>query len=357
MGAALIALATPAELLPDPDFDPLAVELLEDDQLDRLPFGVIALSGGGLVLRYNLAEARFARLDRRQVIGKPFYTRIAPCTATPGFQGHLDRFLHEETAAITSFEYTFDFKFGAQQVRIEAVRGQQNAAVYLLVNRVASLPVRPAGVAFAPAPLQAELAPDEAGAGVVRDAQGQRAVTLGPPFFAAMRTAWDRVAPRGWPLFCGEWGLQWGRLVAIDLEAEASVQFDKSLRALPMRSMVELLSGHLERSGLGKLTADFSSAERGAIVLQVDRSALAEAVGTSDTPRCQLLGGLLRGVFNHLSRRLLTVREVSCAAQGHPCCTFALVSQARAPAFDAALAQPGADLAAALKSMRGSPRG
>jgi photoactive yellow protein len=351
----MVSLATPEEPGLEPVFNPLAVEGLTDEELDRLPFGVIALSGAGLVLRYNLAEARFARLDRRQVIGQPFYVRIAPCTATAGFQGRVDRFLRDEAAKVTSFDYVFDFKFGAQQVHIEAVRGEQNAAVYLLVNRVATLPLRPPEVALAPAPLQAELAQGEAQAGVVRDAQGQRQVQVGPTFFASLRTAWDRMAPRGWALFCGEWGLQWGRLLVVDLEAEASVKHDRSLRDLPMQRMVDMLAGHLRDAGLGVLTADFSAAKQGAIVLRVERSALAEAVGASDVPRCQLLGGALRGVFNHLSRRLLAVREVSCAAQGHPHCTFALVSQPRLKALDEALAQLGNDLPAAIARLQSQP--
>lgn len=91
------------------------VTTLSDAELDALPFGVICLDREGRVLRYNLAEARMARLDRAQVVGKHFFRRIAPCTATPEFEGRVQAFF-AGSQPLERFSYLFDFKFGAQQV-------------------------------------------------------------------------------------------------------------------------------------------------------------------------------------------------------------------------------------------------
>ena len=58
--------------------DALRVPEMSDAELDALPFGVICLDKTGTVIRYNVAEARLARLDRSQVVGKNFFRTIAP---------------------------------------------------------------------------------------------------------------------------------------------------------------------------------------------------------------------------------------------------------------------------------------
>lgn len=71
----------------DASVDIFALDGYDDAQLDDLRFGVICLDAQGTILRYNLAEARLARLDRSKVVGRDFFRRIAPCTATPEFEG------------------------------------------------------------------------------------------------------------------------------------------------------------------------------------------------------------------------------------------------------------------------------
>ena len=341
------------ERLPDEDllerFDPLKPDQCSDETLDRQQFGILCLDAGGKVLRYNLAEARFARLDRSTVLGKRFFGQVAPCTATPQFEGRFKEFV-PGAAPTLRFPYVFDFKFGAQSVEIELVRGTPNR-FYLYVNRRTFLPVRKE--AFRPAPTQAELAPAEAQQGISRDAREQRSVAVAAPFFAAMRSTWDRVAPRGWPVFCAEWGLKWGRLAVVDLETEALEKLDKTLRELPMRAVMELVSGWLSRQGWGALGADFSASRQGAFVITLQRNALAESIGFSEVPRCHLFAGLFRALFSHLSDKLLAVREVCCASQGHARCAFVVASLSRQAALDAACAQSD-DVDTVLKLFAGA---
>ena len=333
----MIALTTPPEAALDAPFDPLRADERSDDELDQLPFGLICLDAAGRIIRYNLAEARFARLDRATVLGKTFFGQVAPCTARPEFQGRFQQFVKPgNTAPTDRWKYIFDFKFGAQEVDIELVRGGMVNRYYLLVNRQKFLPVREKP--FRPAPSQADLAPGEAESGVARDSAEQRSVQVSPAFFASMRATWDKVAPQGWPLFCVEWGQRWGRNAVVDLETEALESLERTLRELPMKTVIGRLAEYLSRQGWGQLEADFSSAKQGVFVLTLNRSALAEAVGFSETPRCHLFSGFLRAVFCHLANKLLVVREVSCAAQGHARCSFVVASVERRAALEAALA-------------------
>ena len=78
---------------PAPPFDPSRIDALPDADLDALPFGVICVDRTGRILRYNLAESRLARLDRRQVLGRNFFRTVAPCTQTPAFEGRFRLFV------------------------------------------------------------------------------------------------------------------------------------------------------------------------------------------------------------------------------------------------------------------------
>ena len=77
----------PPLALSDTNVDLTNLDRYDDAALDDLPFGVICLDAAGTILRYNLAEARLARLDRSKVLGRGFFRDIAPCTATPEFKG------------------------------------------------------------------------------------------------------------------------------------------------------------------------------------------------------------------------------------------------------------------------------
>ena len=347
----MIEIASVPEQESPPAFDPLRADAHSDDDLDQQPFGIIGLDAGGKILRYNLAEARFARLDRATVLGKTFFGQVAPCTATPEFEGRFRAFV-AGAAPTLRFSYLFDFKFGAQQVEIELVRGQPGR-FYLLVNRRQFLPVR--DEPFRPAPTQAELAPGEADRGVSRDASQQRTVSVTPPFFEAMRATWDRVAPKGWALFCSEWGLKWGRLAVIDLETEALERLDRTLREVPMRTVMEMVGAFLSRQGWGQVSADFAAARRGAFVIYLQRGAFAESVGFSEVPRCHLFAGFFRALFSHLSDKLLAVREVGCAAQGHPRCSFVVVGLSRRAALEEAIVAGDGDADAVLRLVLGEP--
>lgn len=333
-----------------------AIESYDDAQLDELPFGVICLDARGTILKYNLAEARLARLDRSRVLGKNFFRQIAPCTATPDFEGRFREFLAGVERRI-AFRYVFDFKFGAQDVDVELVRASGRPHIFICINRFKFRPPRPEYAAVA-APRQAELVPGEDALGIRRDTAEQRVVVLPETALRALRMTWDRVAPEGWALFASEWGLRWGRLAVIDIETELQERRDTSLRELPLDEALALIRLHVERDGWGQLSIDVTSPDattRGAAIITLERSALAEASGASALPRCQLVAGMVRAMLGHVSQRVLTVRETRCAAQGAPRCEMFAVAHARRGELERALgAGQGAEIREVLAAMSGA---
>lgn len=329
----------------------------DDAALDLLPFGVIGLDREGTILRYNQYESRLARLDKNQVLGRSFFTEVAPCTKTAEFEGRFKAFTAGEGAASARFPYTFDFTFGAQDVEVEITRVPGRDRYYLLINRKALGPARPPGVARAPAALQRALAPDEEALGVRRDNGERRYVAADATLLAALRTTCNRLAPETWQIFCQEWGVQWGRRAAIDMEISALEQGQTGLRDMPMRAFADLFAARAEREGWGSMTIDAAFMREGLLAMDLRRSVLAETAPLATTPgggdlSCHLFAGLLAGLLSHAAGRKLTAREVACRASGADACAFVAVGDARKADLDAALSagiRGKADIAAALR--------
>ncbi len=358
----MLDLARPITLTP---FDPRRVDDLSDAELDGLSFGVIALDEEGTVLRYNLYESRLARLDRNQVVGRNFFA-IAYCARTEAFEGRFRAFARTSVAGdVDHFDFVFDFKFGTQNVSIEMMRAPDAPRWYLFVNRTKVAPPRPSFPVEMLAAEQRALAPDEDRQGVLRDELERRIVDAPAPFFAALRATCDRLAPETWQLFATEWGVQWGRRTAVDLEASVLESGGRSLREVPMRDVARLVSTYLSERGWGSLSFDFALTIEGILVIDLARSALAEAAprpprkdsAPRDDLACHIVAGCLAGILSSVAGRRLAAREVACVAGGAKQCSIVLVAHERRPALDAALGDGNRGVESIRAALRRAPRG
>jgi predicted hydrocarbon binding protein len=192
---------------------------------------------------------------------------------------------------------------------------------------------------------QRELAPDEGTKGVRRDLLERRVVEVPWAFFAALRATLDQLAPGTWQMFCAEWGVQFGRRLAIDLENLAIETSGRNLGEVPMTEFATLLSRRLAQQGLGRASFDFAAIRDGVLVIEVARSVLAEAaprgrIGEHDPLAdlaCPLLAGTLGAVVGHVAGRRLAAREVACASGGESACRFVVTAYARRTVIDEAL--------------------
>lgn len=335
--------AAPASEVLYATFDPDRLDALGDEELDALPFGVIALDSDGRIARYNMAEARFARLDRSQVVGRSFFGEVARCTDTPEFHGRFERLLADPKVGAVRFEYVCAFRFGAQKVDVDMGIVSQvpvDAAaprVYLCINRRRFLPRQKDVPASIEAPLIAELEPDAEAAGVIRDEQARRRIEVDVTMLTALFNTLGRRDPVAAPSVLRDWGTAWGRLAAVDLETEALERCGKSLTELTMSEAMETVARYFHRQKLGKLTFDYEGAARGAIAIKVHRSAFAEVPGGVG---CATMEGLLAAVLSPLAARAIVVRESSCAARGGGHCLLVAVSGTRVAAIERAVRVP-----------------
>ncbi len=333
---------TSSLILTPPESSPAAVNLhaKTDQELDLLPYGVIALDRAGIVVRYNRVEARLARLDRAVVLGKDFFRTIAPCAATPEFEGRFRAFVAEPNGPTrVRFQYVFNFRFGSQEVDVDFVRSTSPEHVYVCVGRRAfrRVPIREVPGGDLDGIAQSELAPDEAKKGVMRDPLERRHVVLDASFLSVLSASFKREPPGS----LQDLGVAFGRRIALDLEAEAGESFDVGLRDLPIATLMELFAQTFARQGWGALTVDLRPARSGLVTFNLERSAFAEAPGILGAKRCALVSGMLQAMLSHVAASPMTVRESRCASEGADACSFVATGAKRAASLDAAIVSAG----------------
>jgi photoactive yellow protein len=81
---------------------------MSPEELDVLPVGAIRLGRDGTVLGYNQAESRLSGLLAERVLGRNFFTEIAPCTNVREFAGEFHEGIKRgELYAVFPFLFNF----------------------------------------------------------------------------------------------------------------------------------------------------------------------------------------------------------------------------------------------------------
>lgn len=120
--------------IPSPDPVESAIAELTPDELDRYPVGVITLDRQGLILRYNRAEALFARRSPHGVIGRSFFGDVAPCAAVREFSGRFEEFARHHDSGAEKFAFRFAFAWGSQDVAITLVRRAEYDEIHMIIG-------------------------------------------------------------------------------------------------------------------------------------------------------------------------------------------------------------------------------
>jgi photoactive yellow protein len=114
--------------------DPGLIEWLEtasDEDLDGLPFGVVAMASDGIVVAYNKTESTIAGLRPEQVIGRHFFSSVAPCANNYMV---AERFV-QEAALDATIDYVFTLRMAPTPVRLRMLKRPDARRMYLIVER------------------------------------------------------------------------------------------------------------------------------------------------------------------------------------------------------------------------------
>ncbi len=89
---------------------------MNDTQLNSLAFGAVELDAKGNILKYNAVEGAITGRDPKTVVGRNFFTDVAPCTNRAEFKGVFDAGVRDKNLN-TLFEYVFDHQMKPTKVR------------------------------------------------------------------------------------------------------------------------------------------------------------------------------------------------------------------------------------------------
>jgi photoactive yellow protein len=103
-------------------------------EIDQLAFGAIKLDPLGNIQQYNETEGAITGRSPSDVIGKNFFTEVAPCTNTPKFKGAFDRVVTERISIM--LEYTFDYQMAPTKVMVHMKPALVGGSFWIFVKRI-----------------------------------------------------------------------------------------------------------------------------------------------------------------------------------------------------------------------------
>ncbi len=112
-----------------------ALSTMKPGEIDKLAFGAVQLDASGRILAYNAAEGAITGRDPKAVIGKSFFTEVAPCTNTPVFKGAFDKGVKSGDLN-AMFEYTFDYNMKPTKVKVHMKKALVGDTFWVFVKRL-----------------------------------------------------------------------------------------------------------------------------------------------------------------------------------------------------------------------------
>ena len=108
---------------------------LSAGEIDNLAFGTIQLDAAGNILQFNAMEGKITGRNPKQMIGRNFFTDVAPCTDTPIFRGEFDKGVKSGNLNIL-FEYTFDYKMAPTRVKVHMKKALTGDGYWVFIKRL-----------------------------------------------------------------------------------------------------------------------------------------------------------------------------------------------------------------------------
>jgi photoactive yellow protein len=120
-----------------PDLEPAILEAC----LDQLPIGAILVDDEGVIKRFNRYEEQLSGRSREKVIGRSFFSDVAPCTNDIELGARFREGIEDGNLDI-DIEFSFPYPYNrvARDVRIRAtsVHGQEDHINLVLIEEITS---------------------------------------------------------------------------------------------------------------------------------------------------------------------------------------------------------------------------
>ncbi|HEY8566245.1 MAG TPA: PAS domain-containing protein [Beijerinckiaceae bacterium] len=99
--------------------------------LDGLPFGTVGLNRANEVEVYSAAEARMAGLSRDTVLGRHFFTAVAPCMNNRLVAQRFE----DEPSLDAAVDYVLTFRMRPTPVKVRLLQEPDAPRRYILIQR------------------------------------------------------------------------------------------------------------------------------------------------------------------------------------------------------------------------------
>lgn len=103
-------------------------------ELDALSIGVVKVDDKGTIQMYNKEEGRIGNVNPASVIGKNFFTQVAPCTNNRLFFGKFKEGVAKGSMSF-SMPYTFTYKIKPTNVLIQMYRDTATNTNWIIVKQ------------------------------------------------------------------------------------------------------------------------------------------------------------------------------------------------------------------------------
>jgi two-component system, NtrC family, sensor kinase len=101
--------------------------------LDLLPYGVIVVDESGTVLYYNAREEQIAGRRRADVVGRNFFSEVAPCSQAREFHGRFQETM-SRAGLVADFHFRFPFPGRPREVEITLTSFQKDGSNLCLIS-------------------------------------------------------------------------------------------------------------------------------------------------------------------------------------------------------------------------------
>ncbi len=108
---------------------------MTDAQLDKLAFGAVQVDRTGRILKYNATEGAITGRDPQAMLGRNFFTEVAPCTNRREFKGVFDDGVRAGKLNAL-FEYSFDHKMSPTKVKVHMKSAISDGSYWIFVQRI-----------------------------------------------------------------------------------------------------------------------------------------------------------------------------------------------------------------------------
>ena len=101
------------------------------DQLDALPFGVIGLGPDSNVETYSSTESKLAGLSPDRVLGKHFFTAVAPCMNNYMVAQRME----DEASLDATIDYVLTLRMRPTPVKLRMLKSPDVKRRYIMIQR------------------------------------------------------------------------------------------------------------------------------------------------------------------------------------------------------------------------------